>query len=72
MRTLNFRTTILVLILLLVTAGFGFAQKVNVKSGAIYTLKSKSNNKLLDISHASMDISANADCWTDTQKILLI
>ena len=68
MRTLNLRTSILLLIFLLVTAGFGFAQKASIKSGAIYTLKSKSNNKLLDESNASMDNSADVVCWTDTKS----
>ena len=68
MRTLNLRTTIVVLIFLLLSAGFGFAQKTSIKSGAIYTLKSKSSNKLLDVSNASLDNSAIADCWTDTKS----
>src|ERR1035437_4786028 len=68
MRTLNLRTSFLVLIFLLGSAGFGFAQMVNIKSGAIYTLKSKSNNRLLDVTNASQDISAKVDCWTDTKS----
>jgi len=68
MRTRYLRISILVLIFLLVTAGFCFAQKADIKSGAIYTLKSKSNNKLLDVSNASMDNSAIVDCWSDTKS----
>ena len=68
MRKLYFRTTLLVLLFLIGSAGFGFAQMVNIKSGAIYTLKSKSNNRLLDVTNASQDINAKVDCWTDTKS----
>lgn len=50
----------------LINAGAIFAQTPDLTSGAIYTLKSKSGNKLLNISNASMDNSANVDCWTNT------
>jgi len=68
MRAFNLRTSFLVFIFLLVSTGFGFAQKTGIKSGAIYTLKSKSNNRLLDVVNASTDISAKVDCWTDTKS----
>jgi predicted alpha-1,6-mannanase (GH76 family) len=42
------------------------AQTTDLISGAIYTLKSKSGNKLLSVSNASMDNSAKVDCWTNT------
>jgi predicted alpha-1,6-mannanase (GH76 family) len=44
----------------------GFGQTAGITSGATYTIKSKFSNKLLDVSNASMDNSANVDCWTDT------
>jgi len=68
MRTLDLRTFIFVLIFLLGSTVFGFAQKANIKSGAIYTLKSKSNNRLLDVTNASQDNGAKVDCWTDTKS----
>ena len=68
MKAINLRTSFLVLLFLLGSSGFGFAQKSTIKSGAIYTLKSKSNNRLLDVTNASPDISAKVDCWTDTKS----
>ncbi len=44
------------------------AQTAGITSGAIYTIKSESNNKLLNVSNASMDNSANVDCWTNTKS----
>jgi predicted alpha-1,6-mannanase (GH76 family) len=51
---------------LILNPGFLCAQTVGITSGAIYTLKSKSGNKLLNVRNASMDNSANIDYWTDT------
>ncbi|GAA4311973.1 hypothetical protein GCM10023149_07150 [Mucilaginibacter gynuensis] len=48
--------------------GFAVAQTSGITSGAIYTLKSKSSNKLLDVSNASADNGAAVDCWTDTKS----
>ncbi|MDB5112425.1 MAG: hypothetical protein JWR67_3539 [Mucilaginibacter sp.] len=45
-----------------------FAQTSGIVSGTIYTIKSKSNNKLLDVSNSSMDNNAVVDCWTDTRS----
>lgn len=46
----------------------GFAQTSPVISGKIYTLKSKANQKLLDVSNSSIQNTANVDCWTDTKS----
>jgi predicted alpha-1,6-mannanase (GH76 family) len=68
MKAFNLDTSFLVLLFLLASTGIGFAQLVNIKSGAIYTLKSKSNNKLLDVANATQDLNAKIDCWTDTKS----
>jgi predicted alpha-1,6-mannanase (GH76 family) len=41
-------------------------QTSGIISGAIYKIKSKSVDKLLNVSNASIDNGANVDCWTDT------
>jgi predicted alpha-1,6-mannanase (GH76 family) len=64
MKTFFFRTALLSLFL--VKAGLGFTQTAGITSGSIYTVKSKSSNKLLNVSNASIDNSANVDCWTNT------
>ena len=66
MKSFFFRTVLLVG--LLINAGALFAQTGGIISGAIYTLKSKSSNKLLNVSNASMDNNANVDCWTNTES----
>jgi predicted alpha-1,6-mannanase (GH76 family) len=68
MRRLNLYKSLVVLLFLLVNTGIGFTQKTVIKSGAIYTLKSKTSNKLLSVSNASMDNGANVDCWTETHS----
>ena len=50
----------------LINADAIFAQTTDLTSGAIYTIKSKSGNKLLSVSNASMDNSTKIDCWTNT------
>lgn len=45
-----------------------FAQKSGITSGAIYTLQSKTGNKLLEVKNSSMDNGANVDYWTDTKS----
>lgn len=66
MKTFFFR--IVVLVLFIVNAEAGSGQTTGITSGSIYTIKSKSGNKLLDVSNASVDNGANADCWTDTKS----
>ena len=56
------------LVFFIVDAEAGISQTSGITSGAIYTLKSKLSNKLLNVSNASMDNSANIDCWTDTNS----
>ena len=53
---------------LFVNVGIGFAQTTGIISGATYTIKSKSGNKLLSVSDSSMDNGARADCWTNTNS----
>ena len=62
----SFFSRTFLLLFLIVNAGVAFAQTAGITSGAIYTLKSKLSNKLLDVSNASIDNSANVDCWTNT------
>jgi predicted alpha-1,6-mannanase (GH76 family) len=64
MKSFFFRSALLALFL--INTGIGFAQTSGITSGAIYTIKSKSGNKLLNVSNTSMDNSANVDCWTNT------
>lgn len=59
---------IIILLLFFINAGNSFAQTANITSGAVYVLKSKFNNKLLDVSNASLDNGARVDCWTDTRS----
>ncbi|MEJ7558480.1 MAG: RICIN domain-containing protein [Pedobacter sp.] len=47
---------------------FSSAQIARINSGAIYTIKSRANNKLLTVSNSSMDNSAIVNSWTDTQS----
>lgn len=49
-------------------AEVAFAQTTGITSGAIYTIRSKSSSKLVNVSNASMANSANVDSWTDTQS----
>lgn len=44
------------------------AQTAGITSGAIYSLKSKSSNKMLNVSNASIVSGANVDTWTDTKS----
>jgi len=64
MKSLLFRIAILVFFFVNPETGFG--QASGITSGSIYTIKSKSSNKLLNVSNASNDNSANVDCWTNT------
>ncbi len=66
MKTFFFRLVLLVLFIVNAEAGFG--QTNGITSGSIYTIKSKSSNKLLNVSNASIDDRANVDCWTDTKS----
>lgn len=64
MKSRLFRTSLLVFFWVYSIIGFG--QTSGITSRAIYTLKSKLSNKLLNVSNASMDNSANVDCWSNT------
>ena len=66
MKTFFFR--IVLLVFFIVNAEAGIGQTSGITSGAIYTLKSKLSNKLLNVSNASMGNNANIDCWTDTNS----
>nr|WP_084407199.1 glycoside hydrolase family 76 protein [Pedobacter panaciterrae] len=44
------------------------AQTSGIKSGAIYSLKSNTTGKLLDVSNSSMENGANINVWTDTKS----
>ncbi len=64
----SFFFRIVLLVFFIVNAEAGFGQTSGITSGAVYTLKSKLSNKLLNVSNSSMDNSANIDCWTDTKS----
>src|SRR5690242_1218668 len=64
----SFHLYLILLLLCIANAGVGFAQTNGIISGKIYTLKSKSSSKLLDISNASMENGANVDCWINTHS----
>lgn len=44
------------------------AQISKIKSGAVYTIKSRSNNKLLSVSNSSMENNSPIDTWIDTHS----
>ncbi len=56
----------ILLLIFIVNATICFAQTSGITSGAIYTLKSKATNKVLDVSNASMDDGATVNGWTNT------
>ena len=64
----SFFSRTFLLLFLIVNAGVAFAQTSGITSGAIYSLKSKLSNKLLDVSNSSIENSANVDIWTDTKS----
>ncbi len=66
MKLLYLRT--LIVAALLVNAGAAIAQTSGITSGAIYSLKSKSNGKLLDVKNASVENGALVNSWTDTKS----
>jgi predicted alpha-1,6-mannanase (GH76 family) len=66
MNSFFFRTVLLVFFI--VNSGTGFGQTTGVTTGAIYTIKSKLDNKVLNVTNSSMDNGANIDCWTDTKS----
>ncbi|MEO6915919.1 MAG: glycoside hydrolase family 76 protein [Chitinophagaceae bacterium] len=53
-------------VIFIADAASGFAQTKGVTSGAIYTLISKSTNKVMDVSNASLADGATVDSWTNT------
>ncbi|WP_179414565.1 glycoside hydrolase family 76 protein [Mucilaginibacter sp. E4BP6] len=59
---------LLLILPLVISSGDCFAQTGKIRSGGIYTLKSKWSGKLLDVSNASIDNNASVDCWTDTKS----
>ena len=59
---------LLVILPLFINAVTGFAQTGKIRPGAIYILKSKSGNKVLNVSNASADNGADVDCWADTKS----
>ena len=59
---------LLLILPLVLSPGDSFAQTSKIKSGGIYTLKSKWSGKLLDVINSSMDNNAGTDCWTDTKS----
>lgn len=64
----SFHLSVFLLLFFFVNAGVSFAQTAGITSGATYTLKSKSSNKLLNVSNSSMDNGSNVDCWTNTKS----
>lgn len=64
----KFNLRIAILLFLFICGDNAFSQTAGIKSGTIYTLKSKVNEKLIDVSNASMDNGANIDCWTNTNS----
>ena len=66
MKSLQFPATLL--LLFCVNSIVVFGQISGITSGAVYTLQSKLNNKLLNVSNASMEDGANVDCWTNTKS----
>lgn len=64
----KFYVGILAIIALLTSSALSFAQTVGITSGAIYSLRSKASNKMLDVANSSVDNGAAIDCWTDTHS----
>lgn len=56
------------MLLCTVTAATCLAQTAGITSGSIYTLKSLSNSKLLDVGNASVEDGASVNAWTDTKS----
>ncbi len=59
---------ILILLFFFSNIAHAFAQVSGITSGAIYTLKSKAGNKLLEVKNSSLDNGAHVDYWTDTKS----
>ncbi|MDF2191287.1 glycoside hydrolase family 76 protein [Paraflavitalea sp. CAU 1676] len=55
-------------LLLMIDAAAVRAQTAGIESGAIYKIRSKANNKLLNVSNSSLANGANVDIWTDTDS----
>ncbi|WP_299290316.1 glycoside hydrolase family 76 protein [uncultured Mucilaginibacter sp.] len=64
----TFYLRIVLLLLSFSNIANAFAQASGITSGAVYTLKSEGNNKLLEVKNSSMDNGANVDYWTDTKS----
>jgi predicted alpha-1,6-mannanase (GH76 family) len=66
MKSLYLRT--LAIVAFVATTSSVFAQTSGITSGAIYSLKSKSNSKMLDVTNSSVDNGAAVYSWTDTKS----
>jgi predicted alpha-1,6-mannanase (GH76 family) len=66
MKTLYLRA--LIAIALIAGGNASLAQTSGITSGGIYSLKSKSNGKLLDVKNASVNDGALVNSWTDTKS----
>lgn len=58
--------SITLIFLLFLMQGHASAQAARIISGKIYTLQSKANGKVLDVSNASLDNNASVDGWVNT------
>lgn len=56
------------LLFFLLTFSISHAQTIGITSGAVYSIKANVNNKLLNVTNSSTDVSANVDCWTNTNS----
>lgn len=62
----SFSFSIVLIVSFLINTENLFPQATGLTSGVIYTVKSKSCNKLISVTNSSFDNSANVDCWTNT------
>jgi predicted alpha-1,6-mannanase (GH76 family) len=58
----------LAVLALLAGTNISFAQTSGITSGAIYSIKSKSTGKMLDVTNSSVDNGAAVYSWTDTKS----
>jgi len=65
MKKLLISTTLLIIIFNSINC---LAQNSGISSGSIYTIKSKTSNKLLDVHNASMENKGLVNTWTNTQS----
>jgi len=55
-------------LLIFVSSDLTFGQISKIKSGTIYTIKSRSSNKLLNLSNSSVEDLTPIDTWTETHS----